>query len=156
MKEVWKDITGYEGLYQVSNLGRVKTLKSGKIKATGNCRGYLYVSLSKNSIYKNYSVHRLVGQAFLDNPDSLPEINHIDQNKQNNRVDNLEWCSSKYNNRYSNAKKVGCFKDGKLIKKYDAIADVNIDGFTTSDVIRCCQNKCNRKSHKGYHWQYLD
>lgn len=159
MKEEWQDIAGYEGLYQVSNLGRVKSLnykRTGKeiILVPGNCRGYLFVTLYKNGKVKSYYLHRLVGQAFLENPDNSPEVNHIDQNKQNNCISNLEWCSSKYNNRYSNAKKVGCFKDGKLIKKYDAIADVEKEGFYQSNVIRCCQGK--RKSAGGYHWQYLD
>ena len=154
IEEIFKDIAGFEGLYQVSNLGRVKTLKSGKIKATGNCRGYLYVTLSKNSIYKSYSVHRLVAQAFLENPDNLPQVNHIDQNKQNNKVSNLEWCDNQYNQRYSNAKKIGAYKDGKLIKEYDAIVDVKQDGFHLRSVYAALSGQY--KSSGGYHWQYLD
>lgn len=113
MKEVWKDIQGYEGLYQVSNLGRVRHLpytikwggklehrplkESNQHKNTG---GYCIVVLSKNSKSKQFLIHRLVAQAFIPNPDNLPEVNHIDEDKTNNKVDNLEWCDRKYNINY--------------------------------------------------------
>lgn len=105
MIEIWKDILGYEGLYQVSNLGRVKSLNYHKtrkehiLKPT-NCHGYLRVNLSKNKNRKSYLVHRLVGEAFISNFDNLPEINHKDENKHNNCVENLEWCDRQYNNTY--------------------------------------------------------
>ena len=109
MEEVWKDIEGYEGLYQVSNLGRIKSLPkqdgfrflNEKIKKSFRQKnGYLRASLYKEGIGKTELIHRLVAKAFLPNPNSLPQVNHKDENKLNNRVDNLEWCSAKYNMNY--------------------------------------------------------
>ena len=105
-KEIWKDIQGYEGKYQVSNLGRVKSLnyhRSGKeriLKYLINTRGYLTTMLYKNGIGKNVRINRLVAQAFIENPENLPEVNHIDEDKTNNRVGNLEWCSHEYNTNF--------------------------------------------------------
>ena len=97
--EEWKDIEGYEGLYQVSSLGRVKSLKDNndksreKILKQGKMKnGYLKVNLWKNEKVKQYYVHRLVANAFIENPSSLPWVNHKDENPSNNRVNNLEWC----------------------------------------------------------------
>ena len=105
--EIWKDIKDYEGLYQVSNLGRVRSLPkvdrlgrvhNGKIKAqVNNGSGYLIVNLKHNGKQKMKTVHRLVAETFISNDDNLPEINHIDGNKVNNRVDNLEWCTRSEN-----------------------------------------------------------
>ena len=99
MSEEWRDIKGYEEKYQVSNLGRVKSLKDRYgnyrekiLKYSKNNRGYLTVSLCKNSKVKLFTVHRLVAQAFIENSNNYPEVNHKDENKENNRVDNLEWC----------------------------------------------------------------
>lgn len=111
--EEWRPIKGYEGMYEVSNLGRVKRLPLGKqwpYRQTHNNirkpkltrRGYLSVNLSKNNIVKEHLIHRLVAEAFIPNADNLPIINHKDCNPQNNNVDNLEWCSYSYNNTYMN------------------------------------------------------
>ena len=101
MNEMWKDIEDYEGLYQVSNLGNVKNIKTNKIlKPEETPKGYLRIRLSKNHICKNYKIHRLVGKAFIPNPDNLPQINHKDENKHNNTINNLEWCDNWYNNHY--------------------------------------------------------
>ena len=110
MDEVWKDIEGYEGYYQVSNCGRVKSLDrivtSGKtkkgmiIQGILDIGGYVRVTLWKSCKPKKYMVHRLVAFAFLDNPNNLKMINHIDENKENNNVTNLEWCDCKYNINY--------------------------------------------------------
>lgn len=103
MKEIWKDIKGWKGLYQVSNLGNIRTLHYKKPylrKLSKSKKGYLRVNLSKDKKYKYYSVHRLVAEAFIPNPDNLPQINHKDEIRTNNRVDNLEWCTSKYNCNY--------------------------------------------------------
>lgn len=104
--EIFVDIEGYEGLYQVSNLGRVKSLNYNHtnqekiIKFGENKDGYLLVSLCKNGKSKTCKVHRLVANAFLENLNNLPQVNHIDENKTNNIVSNLEWCDAKYNNTY--------------------------------------------------------
>lgn len=123
MQEIWKDVPGYEGLYHVSNLGRVKRLPYqligrtiGKkkeyirefpervMKATICANGYYRVTLSKDGkLYYKY-IHRIVAETFIPNPDSLPCINHKDENRTNNNVNNLEWCSYSYNNSYGNAR----------------------------------------------------
>lgn len=158
MKEIFKDIAGYEGLYQVSNLGRVKSLgnneeRKDKILKPGINHGYCIVELSKNNNKRKFSIHRLVAESFLDNPNKLPQVNHIDQNKQNNRVDNLEYCTSKYNIRYSKARPVGCFNNEILIKYYNAIKDTEKDGFNIANVCLCCQGK--KPQYKGFQWKYL-
>lgn len=112
MKEIWKDIVNLEGLYQVSNLGRVRSLdhfrkngagiylQKGKILSPQNANGYCFVRLSKNGKTRQYLIHRLVAQAFISNLEQYDEINHKDENKQNNHVSNLEWCTHKYNINY--------------------------------------------------------
>ena len=104
--EIWKDIQGYEGLYQVSNYGNVKSLNyrmTGKeriLKSGKTVNGYLAVDLCKNGKRKHSLIHRLVAQAFLENPNNYPQVNHKDENKQNNHVSNLEFCTSFYNMNY--------------------------------------------------------
>lgn len=104
--EIWKDINGYEGLYQVSNLGRIKSLPKfhqGEriLKERIDRYGYLYIGFFKNKVKKYYKIHRLVAEAFIPNPKELPCVNHKDENKTNNNVENLEWCSVAYNNSYA-------------------------------------------------------
>lgn len=115
MNEEWRDIPGYEGKYQVSNLGQVKSCtrtRNGKkgtiaivkervLKLKTDKDGYKEVALSLDGKLKYYRVHRLVAMAFIPNPLNLPLINHKDENPANNNVDNLEWCDSSYNSRYS-------------------------------------------------------
>ena len=122
MLEIFKDIKGYEGLYQVSNLGNVKSLNynhTGKerILKPGLVKEYLKVSLCKNNKIRMFSVHRLVAEIFLPNPDNLPCVNHKDENKQNNCVDNLEWCTYKYNANYGNRNKKISIKKRNNIKE---------------------------------------
>ena len=115
MSEVWKDVVGYEGYYQVSNLGRIKSLnryvkaknnskklmKSKVLKPVKNDRGYLMVVLSKNAKKRKIFVHRLVAEAFIPNPSNYPQVNHIkEMEKDNNNVINLEWCTCSYNCKY--------------------------------------------------------
>jgi hypothetical protein len=111
MQEIWKDIKGYEGLYQISNLGNVKSLprKVNKRKCeeiikvpTISNKGYYRISLCKNGKIKYYAIHRLVAEAFIPNYDNLPCVNHKDCNTKNNIVDNLEWITYKDNNNYKN------------------------------------------------------
>ena len=101
MKEVWKDIEGYEGLYQISNLGRVKRVTTGRILKGGKDRGgYLIVSLYKNNIESKKLIHRLVAQAFIPNTENKPQVNHIDEDKTNNMVSNLNWMTAKENSNH--------------------------------------------------------
>lgn len=115
MEEIWKDIEGYEGLYQISNYGDVKSLDRDVYKSDGviqhrherimskreNSDGYYMAKLTVDKVTKNIAIHRLVAKAFIPNPDNLPEVNHKDCNRKNNHVDNLEWCSHKYNVHYA-------------------------------------------------------
>lgn len=106
MEEVWKDVDGYDGRYQISDLGRFKSFaqdrKNGKIKIGNRTKkGYLTMLLYDGNGNKKWMpIHRLVGMAFLDNPNNYPQINHKDEDKTNNRADNLEWCTNGYNARY--------------------------------------------------------
>ena len=174
MSEVWKDIDGYEGLYEVSNLGRVKSLKFGKeriLKTDMSPKGYLRVQLWKNNKGIRYLVHRLVAQAFLDNPDNLPCINHRDENPSNNNVDNIEWCTHKYNinygtciqrrvnktrgvNNIKNSKTVYQYSlDGELVKEWQSAAEIERQlGFASSSINVCCLGK--KKTSHGYIWSY--
>lgn len=122
-REIWKDIEGYEGLYQVSNMGRVRSLdrkdkngqfRNGRVLAgRDDGHGYHTVALYRDGNAKNWLIHRLVAKAFLDNPSNLPEVNHKDENKANNAVSNLEWCTAFYNNTYNGRHK----RAGKRIAK---------------------------------------
>ena len=113
-EEIWRPIVGYEGLYEVSSYGRVRSLdrydnknhfRKGLImKQNNDGRGYMSVILCLNGKIKKYLVHRLVAQAFIPNPDNLPEVNHKDENPENNSVTNLEWCDHSYNINYGTRK----------------------------------------------------
>ena len=98
--EEWKAVPGYEGLYEVSNKGNVRNVRRNKLLRLQKNQGYIKVWLYKNGIVTGLRVHRLVAQAFIPNPDNLLEVNHKDEDKTNNSVDNLEWCTRKYNVNY--------------------------------------------------------
>ena len=167
MNEEWKDINGYKGLYQVSNLGRVRSVRYNKerIMELSYSHGYLRVGLYKNNKLKSHSVHRLVAQAFLDNPDNLPCVNHKDECKTNNHVDNLEWCSHQYNNTYGtviqrrtekNAKTVYQYTmDGEFVKKWISMKEIELElGFHSTNISACCRGK--RPMAYGYVWKYTN
>ncbi len=118
MTEVWKDVEGFEGFYQISNYGRLKSfkqLREGRILSLNNKNGtYLSVILTaKNKEPRSTRMHRLVSEAFISNPDSLPEVNHKDCNRQNNHVDNLEWVTHEDNMQHALANHKGMF-DGMI------------------------------------------
>lgn len=169
IKEYWKPVVGYEGLYMVSNWGRVKSIKFGKerILKQNIRRGYYYVGLSKNGIVKNYYVHRLVAEAFIDNTNNYPCINHKDECKTNNNVINLEWCTYKYNSNYGTAiqrtsqKRINgkCSKkvyqhtlDGQFVREWESIQECGRNGFNPACICMCCKGK--QKTYKGYIWKY--
>ena len=161
IKEIWKDKKDYKGHYQVSNCGRVKSIKFGKeriLKLIPNRYGYLQVTLCKNNIKKVYKVHRLVAEAFIDNPDNLPCVNHKDENKLNNNVDNLEWCTNEYNVNYG-TRTERCSKpvlqytlDGEFVREWPSIKECDRNGFKQGNVVACCQGKY--KTSKGFIWKY--
>lgn len=167
MQEIWKDIEGFEGVYQISSKGNVRSLnryvncKGGvrieigkpiKPKLIG--RGYHQVFLRNNGTHKQLLVHRLVAQAFLPNPDNLPEVNHIDENKTNNCIENLEWCDSTYNMRYTINKPVIQYtKDGYMLKVWDCAYDAYREtGIFNTSISSCCKGKV--KSAGGSIWKY--
>lgn len=187
MEEIWKDIKGYEGLYQVSNFGRVKSLdrwaeqknrKSRFIKGVMkkqhiNKSGYLTVGLCKDSKGTHYLVHRLVADAFIPNVENLSEVNHKDEVKTNNCVDNLEWCNHYYNSNYGTrtermipllntarkksnevlSKTVYQYSlEGDLIKIYNSTHATTKYGFSQGCVARCCRGES--ETYKGYIWKY--
>lgn len=174
MEEIWKDIPGYEGMYQVSNLGQVRSLnygRTGKIKLLKqhyDIHGYLKVGLAKHRECKYYFVHRLVAICFIENPLNYPIINHKDENPSNNIVDNLEWCDHKYNINYGSRNEkvaeklrkheekwraVNCYNlYGKFIKHYKSIISTKGDGFNPKAVLHCCRGR--HQTHHGYRFEY--
>lgn len=168
MEEIWKDNEGYEGMYQVSNMGRVRSLRRNIILRQGISRGYYILILSKNGKRLTNKVHRLVANAFISNPNNYPIVNHKDENKTNNCVNNLEWCDSKYNINYGTGnKKRGLTntngklskpvcqysKDGCFIKEWKSIMDVQrMTGYSGGNISKCCRNII--KTAYGYIWRF--
>lgn len=163
MKEIWKEVPNTNGRYEVSNLGRVKSyrdkenpkiLKPYKIKA-----GYLYVTLFMPNRTR-FRLHRLVAMVFIPNPDNLPQINHKDENKLNNCVDNLEWCTALYNSNYgTHNKKVGLASRKKVrcVEKdmcFNSVREAaNYFGFDLSQIAKVCRGVW--KTCHGYHFEYI-
>lgn len=173
--EVWKDVKGYEGLYQISNLGKVKsfpklhrtgsigyTTKEKILKISLTFNGYEKVSLYKEGKKKDYRINRLVAIAFIPNPLNLPEVNHKDENKINNKMDNLEWCTKQYNLNYGTHRKRQAITRGnkvyqystnkEFIKVWDSTREAQRNGFDSGHISKCCNN--TSKTHKGYVWSY--
>lgn len=163
--EQWRSVKGYEGLYEVSNLGRIKSLcarTNTRIlirKPVPDKDGYLTICLKKNGKVRCFKIHRLVAQAFIPNPNNLPQINHKDEDRKNNKVSNLEWCNCKYNNNYG-SKPSKCFKpinklaeDGTIIKSYISVNEAATDNGLEPSLISPVLNG-RRKHAGGYKWEY--
>lgn len=182
MKEIWKDIPNYEGIYQVSNLGRIRSLDryykirnssgtihynfcKGKIlKISKDINGYLHITLYKDANRKIFRVHQLVALCFIENPENKPQVNHIDGNKENNRADNLEYCTIRENHLHAYrtglhvARKRKCIQkdlSGNIIKIWDSFKQIREElGYDDSAIIRCCKKK--QKTSYHYIWEYAE
>ena len=151
MQEIWKPILNYEGLYLVSDLGRVMSLRSNKIRKPHVMnRGYMEISLSKDGVVKRYLVHRLVAEAFCEKPEGKNIVDHINGRQTDNRASNLRWTSQKENVRSGKKVRPVVRSDGKV---YEVLRAVMEDGFSPSSVCMCCQGE--QKSHRGYEWSYV-
>lgn len=180
-KEIWKDINGYDGYYQVSNVGRIKRLQRDTLvrhptkpyyrhlqelilSPNSDKDGYLTITLSANGMEKNVRIHRLVGVAFLENHNGYDQINHKDGNKRNNNVSNLEWCDCKYNQLH--AWKTGLKKTLKIaqisscgnniINIFNSLNDIKkmYKGVDLSTIVKVCKGK--RNTHYGFKWIYAN
>lgn len=187
--EIWKDIQGYEGLYQCSNLGRIKSLNRYKQARNGSIssfkeiikklqttrKGYLVVTLNRNKERKTFFVHRLVAQAFIPNPDNKPQIDHINTNRTDNRVNNLRWVTPLENSNnpltkenlknYRDKMKSGDYSHSKIVLQYSLSGDfikewTNITtihkemNYNPSCISECCNNK--QKTAYGFLWKFKD
>ena len=177
MEEIWKEVPGYEGLYEVSNLGRVRSLcynhtgQTKVLKPHKNSKGYLLAHLCKEGKKKFFIVHRLVAQAFLPNPDNLPEVNHRNEDKTDNRVDNIEFCTAKYNMNFGTRNKRAAKarlnhpalskpvlqydKSGIFVKEWPSTMEVERQiGWDQGHISDCCLGK--RQSAYRYIWRFVD
>ena len=165
--EEWRDIKDYEGLYQISSEGKVKSLKWGKeriLKGKKTPNGYLHVCLCKNGKLVWKRVHRLVAEAFLPNPQNLLEVNHKDECKENNHVENLEWCDRKYNCNYGTRNQRRAEKQskrvdqidkvtGEIVHQWESTKECGRNGFSQGDVAACARGEL--KQYKGFIWKYI-
>lgn len=165
MREKWRPIVGYEGLYEVSNLGRVRRVRI--IEPAKKKHGYMQISLvDRNGVRKSFRLHRIVASAFVPNPDSKPQVNHIDENPENNRADNLEWATAEENTNYGSRTARAAAKNGsktpvlqidpvtlKVIAEYPGqSAAARATGISASCINACLRGK--QKHAGGYLWEY--
>lgn len=185
-KEIWKDIPGYLGYYQISSLGRVKSLERTiqyspskkypngrtvvlKSKIMTPCtdgKGYKFVQLFINNKFRSKKIHRLVAECFISNPNNLPQVNHKDENKQNNAIDNLEWCSLIYNVNYGTGKYrktlnrripvVQYTLDDKIVREYESATSaakiLNKTQGSARQILQTCRGVY--KTMFGYKWKF--
>ena len=169
--EIWKPIKGFEGEYEISNFGQVKSLKTNIILHQYKYRGgYLEVHLRQHSKKFHKKIHRLVAEAFIPNPNNYPEVNHKDENKKNNCVENLEWCTSEYNTNYGTlierlSKKVRAVnvKTGEVIT-FNSTQEAGRKGYSQSGVTSACRGiykspngnliRGDGRTYKGHKWSY--
>ena len=179
--EVWRDIIGYEGIYQVSNKGNVFSIErmvQGRecggitLKPKHRRDGYLHVGLYRNGKMKNKLIHRLVLEAFVENPNNLPEVNHKDEDKANNNVENLEWCTSRYNTNHGTlieriSKKVRAVnvETGEVVE-FNSTQEAGRKGYDNTAVSKSCRGvyKDNNtgklmggdgRTYRGHRWYYI-
>lgn len=185
-EEVWKPVVGWEGLYEVSNTGRVRSLdrqgvnekghgkRNGKVLAPNYTKfGYIRVGLSINGKKTSYMVHRLVAEAFIPNPENLPFINHKDEIRNNNNAENLEWCTRLYNMRYGNCREkirashinnpklskqvVKCDLKGNPIQIYPSMAEAaRKNGLSQGRISNCCLKRKKCVTHGGFKWKFYN
>lgn len=174
-EEIWKDVVGFEGKYQVSNLGNVRSLYKRSylklLKKGKTPNGYLTAALYKDNKMCHKIINKLVAEAFIPNPKNLPQTNHKNEIKTDNRVSNLEWCTAKYNTNYGNRNKkiskkvratltklrsrpVRCIETGEVfISMRCAARHINDHEGTISNI---CNHKPSFLTAGGYHWEYAD
>ena len=156
------DIKGYDGIYAITSCGKVWSYKTKRfLKTIKTQKGYEIVYLYKDNSVKHPTIHKLVAMAYIPNPNNLPQINHKDENKENNSVNNLEWCTNKYNSNYgtrnkrmakSKWKKVLCIELNRIFySEKQAERELKIG---VSRISECCSGK--NKTAGGYHWRYVD
>lgn len=175
MNEEWRDIPGFEGLYKVSNKGEVKSLNYRRtnreriLKPGKDRNGYFQLLLYKKGKIKNMQIHRLVAQAFIPNPYNLPQVNHRNECKTDNRVENLEFCTQEYNLKYGShndrvvkaninnpkkSKSVICIETGKI---YPSTMEAQRQlGFPHQHIVSCCNKKYGHKTVCGFHFEYVE
>ena len=182
--EIWKKIDNYDN-YEVSTLGRVRSIDTTIVRSNGrpmiikgkilrpykDNKGYLHVSLYNDKGRRRNQVHRLVAKAFIPNPDNLLQVNHIDENKQNNCIDNLEWCTNNYNTNYGNRNQnlskslknnskvskviLQYDKDGNLVKEWPSMNEITRElGYGTGNIYSCCRYRY--KQAHGFVWRYKE
>ena len=175
MEEIWKPIKGYESLYEVSNLGRVKSLPRETnnqfswceiiLKPKKSKQGYLNVGLKKDGIYKWFRIHRLVAEAFIPNPNNYPIVNHKDECKDNNDVTNLEWCTYQYNANYGSciqrrvekqSKAVNQYtKDGVFIRQWKSASEASRElSIYRRNIQMVCYGRPHNRTAGGFIWRF--
>lgn len=163
--EEWRDVIGYEGIYKISDSGRVMNRKGMVLKQSINPKGYYYVSLMNGKTKKRKTIHRMVAEAFIENPQCLPCVNHKDETHTNNHVDNLEWCTYRHNNVYGSrldkvARKLGReveqidLTDGGVVAVFESTAEAGreVANARQTGVFKCCAGEM--LTHAGYGWRY--
>lgn len=163
MLEEWKPVEHFEGLYEVSNLGNVRSLRSGALRkpVVNKSTGYAAVVLCGSTYKQTLTVHRLVAKAFVENPNSYDFVNHIDENKLNNNAWNLEWCTKAYNNTYNGKTQRCCKKVAQINPETGeqviwpsakAASRMNIANY--KNISACCRGKRNKAG--GYKWRFVN
>lgn len=166
MEEIWKELPDFEGNYYVSNLGQIKSTPrkgsaGGIMKGTKDKKGYVVVTLRLNGQQYTKKLHRLIAEVFVPNPEGLPEVNHKDEDKSNNRVDNLEWCTTEYNHEYGTRTERARIRCGKPIRCKETGEEYNgakwaatVLDLDPSGITKALKNP--NRTCGGCHWEYIE